>query len=148
MKISTKGIYALEAMIDLGLYSKENVESIKNIAVRRKISEKYLEQIISALKKAGLIKSTRGAGGGYQIAKELDEITVYEILEAVEKNLIPMECLYKETDCAIECDKCGTRGFWNCLWGSIESVVKEVSLDMLITQTKMYSGCSDIEYYI
>lgn len=148
MKVSTKGIYAIEAMVDLAMHSKDNVESIKNISERRSLSEKYLEQIIGSLRKAGLIISTRGAGGGYRLAASEKDITVLQILEAVESNLIPIECLYKEADCGIECEKCATRDFWNTLWGKIESVASSVTLEMLIKQSENYSDNTDIEYYI
>lgn len=148
MKVSTKGIYAIEAMVDLAINSKDKVESIKNIAERRNLSEKYLEQIIGALRKAGLIISTRGAGGGYQLATSEDKITVLQILEAVENNLMPIECLYKETDCGIECDKCATRVFWNSLWERIESIASSVTLAMLIKKSEEISDHNELEYYI
>lgn len=148
MKVSTKGIYAIEAMVDLAIYSKDNVESIKNIAERRSLSEKYLEQIIGALRKAGLIMSTRGAGGGYQLAMSEENITVQQILEAVENNLRPIECLYKESDCGIECDKCATRVFWNNLWGKIETVTSNVTLAKIVEESKKVNGNMELEYYI
>ena len=74
MKISTKGIYAIEAMTDLAIHSGENMESIKNIATRRQLSEKYLEQIVAALRKRKLILSTRGVNGGYKLAKNAESI--------------------------------------------------------------------------
>ncbi|BCN29802.1 RrF2 family transcriptional regulator [Anaeromicropila herbilytica] len=148
MKVSTKGIYAIEAMVDLAIHSKDSVESIKNIAERRNLSEKYLEQIIGALRKAGLILSTRGAGGGYQLARGTDQITVLQILEAVENNLKPIECLYKETDCGIVCTKCATREFWSDLWDNIEVVATEVTLELLVKESEKVNETTEVEYYI
>ena len=76
MKLSTKGRYGLRALIDLAQYSEEEPVSISCIAERQNLSERYLEQLMSLLKKAGLIKSIRGAGGGYVLAKDAGEISV------------------------------------------------------------------------
>lgn len=149
MKISTKGIYAIDAMVDLATHSRDdNIESIKDIAIRRKLSEKYLEQIVGALRRAGLIISIRGAGGGYKLAKATDQITILQILQAVENNLIPIECLYKKTDCGIDCDRCASRGFWNNMWRQIEQVVENVTLDDIIKEVDLYEKTAEIEYYI
>lgn len=149
MKISTKGIYAIESMVDLAIHSQSGVESMKNIAERRGISEKYLEQIIGALRKAGLIKSTRGAGGGYHLSRMPEEIKVIDILMAAESSLIPMECLYKKTDCGIDCDTCATRGFWNGMWKEIVNVAQNVSLfDLMVESKKDNEEQNPIEYYI
>ena len=92
MKISTKGIYALEAMIELASRN-ETCVSIRDIADARNCSVKYLEQIFKQLKKAQLLTSIRGKEGGYQIAKNPDEITAKDIILAVEEKLDPVVCL-------------------------------------------------------
>ena len=74
MKLSTKGRYGLRALIDLAQYSGEAPVSITSISARQELSERYLEQLMSMLKKAGLVKSIRGAGGGYVLAKDMGEI--------------------------------------------------------------------------
>ena len=74
MKLSTKGRYGLRALIDLARYSEEEPVSINNISVRQDISERYLEQLVALLKKAGLVKSIRGATGGYVLAKKAEEM--------------------------------------------------------------------------
>lgn len=88
MKLSTKGRYGLRAMIDLAIHSKEEAVSIASIAARQKISESYLEQLIPKLRKAGMIVSVRGAGGGYMLAKPAKEISVGDILRALEGSWI------------------------------------------------------------
>ena len=147
MKISTKGIYGIEAMLDLAIYSKGGVESLKNIAERRGISEKYLEQIIGALRKSDLVTSIRGAGGGYQMAKSPGEITVLEILQSVEKNLLPVECLEDKGECGNDAGKCAVRLFWRRIWEEIEGVGREVTLEDLMTEREKYIN-DTIEYYI
>lgn len=148
MKISTKGIYAIEVMTDLAIHSTDRVESIKNIAERRKLSEKYLEQIVSALKKAHLITSTRGAAGGYRLAKEPGEIHIYDILKATERNLVPMECLQTTTECGINCEKCATRGMWNEMWLAMKEVMDDVTLEQIVEASRQLEHENSIEYYI
>ena len=91
MKLSTKGRYGLRA-IDLAVYSEKESVSISCIAQRENISESYLEQLAGKLKKAGLIKSTRGAQGGYRLAKPAAEISVGDILRALEGELGAVDC--------------------------------------------------------
>lgn len=148
MKISTKGIYAIEMMTDLAIHSTDRVESIKNIAERRKLSEKYLEQIVSALKKAHLIESTRGASGGYRLAKSPDSIRIYDILAATERNLVPLECLQTPTECGINCEKCATRGMWSKMWLEMKEVMDEVTLEQIVEASRQLEHENSIEYYI
>lgn len=120
MKISTKGQYALEIMIDMAIYTDESTpESLKNIASRRGLSEKYLERIMKSLKNKGLINSARGAKGGYSLARPAEEITVLEVLEASEGRLSPVECLVEDVECGIAYEKCPTRCIWNDMWQEI-----------------------------
>lgn len=92
MKLSTKGRYGLRALIDLAQYSAEAPVSITSISARQDLSERYLEQLMSMLKKAGLVRSVRGAGGGYVLAKDMAEISVGDVLRALEGSLEPVEC--------------------------------------------------------
>ena len=80
MKLSTKGRYGLRAMVDLGIHSEQEPVSISSIAARQQISDRYLEQLIGKLKKAGLGSSVRGAQGGYQLARDPGEISAGDIL--------------------------------------------------------------------
>lgn len=133
MKISTKGIYALEVAVDLACYaSDERRESIRSIAARRDLSEKYLERIVSLLKKAGLVSSTRGASGGYCLARPASQITVLDVLMAAEGDLAPVECLVKSTDCGIACSACPTRGNWNQMWTLIKNAVKDTTIEDIL----------------
>ena len=115
MKISTKGRYGLRALIDIAQYSEIEPVSISSISARQDISERYLEQLMALLKKAGLIKSIRGAGGGYVLAKDVSEISVGDVLRALEGNLEPVECaaFHEEELCeaagAVSQNMCGRR---------------------------------------
>ena len=93
MKISTKGRYALRLMLDLAIHNTGEAVSLKDIAKRQGISDKYLEQIISVLNKAGFVKSIRGAQGGYLLKKKPEEYTVGMILKLTEGTLAPVGCV-------------------------------------------------------
>ena len=110
MKLSTKGRYGVKAMVDLAVrYGKEPV-SIKTISERQNISEYYLEQLFSTLRKSGLIKSVRGAMGGYVLGKAPEEIRIYDILEVLEGPIEISHCLDTESCDNIDC--CATRLVW------------------------------------
>lgn len=137
MKISTRGRYAVEIMADLAMYSdEENRVSLKSVADRRKLSEKYLERIIRELKANGLVSSERGAHGGYCLAKEAGAITIREVLTSVEGELAPVECLTKDTDCGIDCEYCPTRGTWNRIWKEILKVTESVTVEDIVEKIK------------
>lgn len=93
MKISTKGRYATRVMLDLALHNTGQCIKVKDIAARQGIFEKYLEQIISVLNKAGYVKSVRGAQGGYRLAKAPEEYTLGMILRLTEGSMAPVSCL-------------------------------------------------------
>ena len=129
MMISTKGRYGLRLMIDLAKEGGERPVPVKEIAKRQNISEKYLEQIISPLSKAGLVKSIRGAQGGYILAKSADEITAGEILRAEEGTIAPVECC--DTGCD-HSDGCVTFGLYKKIQDAVDSVVDSTTIaDML-----------------
>ena len=137
MKISTKGRYGLRALIDLAQYSEIEPVSINSIATRQGISERYLEQLMTLMKKAGLIKSIRGAGGGYVLAKEIEEISVGDILRALEGNLQPVECAaFSHEDSCEASGVCVTKYVWQRINESINKTVDEISLKQLVEESK------------
>ena len=132
MKISTKGRYALRLMLDLALHDNDAPVRIKDIAARHDISDKYLEQIISSLNKAGYVKSIRGPQGGYKLAKDTSGYTVGMILRLTEGSLAPVACLDDEVN---QCDRqetCATLKLWQQLDDAIKSVVDTVTLADLV----------------
>lgn len=133
MKISTKGRYALRIMIDLALNSSEKFISLKDIAVRQEISNKYLEQIIAMLNKAGYLETARGNNGGYKLAKKPSEYTVGDILRATEGDLTPIYCLVEEKDCTKK-ENCKTHTFWKGLDNVINEYVDSKTLEDLIKE--------------
>ena len=137
MKISTKGRYGLRALIDLAQYSEIEPVSISSIAARQGISERYLEQLMTLLKKAGLIKSIRGAAGGYVLAKPVEEISVGDVLRALEGSLEPVECAaYGGGDSCEASGGCVTKYVWQKINESINKTVDEISLKQLVEESK------------
>lgn len=126
MKLSTKGRYGVKAMVDLAIHFGDTPVSIKSIAERQNLSEFYLEQLFAPLRKAGLIKSIRGAQGGYVLNKLPSEITAADIIDVLEGPIEISTCIDKA-----ECDNvdvCPTRLLWEKIKYSIDDVIKSVTL--------------------
>lgn len=131
MKISTKGRYALRVMIDLALNSNERYITAKEISERQEISNKYLEQIIAMLNKAGYLETARGNTGGYKLARKTSEYVIGDILKATEGNLTPIDCLTEEGKCKRQ-EGCKTYFFWKGLDDVINEYVNSKTLEDLI----------------
>lgn len=137
LKISTKGRYGLRALIDVAQHSEVEPVSISGIASRQDISERYLEQLMALLKKAGLIKSIRGAGGGYVLAKPMEEISVGDVLRALEGNLEPVECAgFQEQDSCKAAGGCVTKYVWQRINDSINRTVDEINVRQLVEESR------------
>lgn len=132
MKISTKGRYALRLMLDLALNNTGEPVRIKDIAARQEISDKYLEQIISVLNKAGYVKSIRGPQGGYLLTREPEKYTVGMILRLTEGSLAPVPCLDDEVNTCERQDSCATLRLWQMLDAAVSDVVDRVTLADLV----------------
>ncbi len=131
MIISTKGRYALRIMLDLANHSGEKVK-LKDIASRQEISEKYMEQIIAVLNKAGYVRSTRGARGGYQLVKAPKEYAVGMILWLTEGSLAPVECLSENAlSCARE-KKCAAVELYQRIYDAVNDVIDTTTLQDLL----------------
>lgn len=131
MKISTKGRYALRVMIDIAINSNGKYISLKDIAERQEISNKYLERIISLLNKAGYLETARGYTGGYKLAKEPKEYLVGDILRATEGDLTPIYCLTEEGECNRQ-NNCKTYSFWKGLDDVINEYIDSKTLEDLL----------------
>ena len=138
MKLSTKGRYGLRAMIDLALHCEsEHAVSIQSIAERQQISESYLEQLVRRLRTAGLVKSVRGAGGGYQLARPADGISVGDILRALEGSIDAVTCGGTDHDGSCgQADLCVTRIVWERVNRAIEESVDSITLDQLVEESR------------
>ncbi len=133
MKISTKGRYALRLMLDLAINYTGEYISIKSIAARQEISEKYLEQIITQLNRAGFVRSVRGAQGGYMLAKAPAEYTVGMILRLMEGSLAPVSCLDGDETCD-RASRCVTQDVWLKIQEAVENVVDNITLADLVAR--------------
>lgn len=132
MKVSTKGRYALRMMIDLAQNNTGIPISLKDVASRQGISDKYLEQIISILNKAGYVKSIRGAQGGYLLRRSPSEYTVGMILRLTEGSLAPVSCVEgEEMECERQ-DACVTVLVWKRINDAINEVVDNITLQDLV----------------
>ena len=134
MRLSTKGRYGLRAVVDLAVYATDSAVSISSIAMRQGLSESYLEQLIAKLKRAGIVTSIRGTNGGYRLAKPTSQITVGDILRALEGKLCVVECPDSH-----ECDNydsCVTKYAWKRINDSINKVVDTMTLEEVIS-----NGC-------
>lgn len=132
MKISTKGRYALRLMIDLAINADDEYVKVREIAERQELSDKYLEQIITILGRAGFVKSTRGATGGYKLAKKPEEYTVGMILRLTEGELVPVTCLEGDVNECSRKDTCATLVVWERITKAVSDVVDNMTLADLV----------------
>lgn len=128
MKISTRGRYALRLMLDLAVYNTGEPISLKDVARRQQISEKYLEQIISLLNKAGFVRSVRGAQGGYMLKKDPAEYTVGMILRLTEGDLAPVSCVGSDSVACERRQECVTVRIWEQINDAVNQVVDGITL--------------------
>ena len=137
MSISTKGRYALRMMIEVGL-NPDRCTKIREVSARQQISDKYLEQIVTLLNRAGYVKSVRGAQGGYRLTMDPSEYTVGMILRQVEVTLSPVSCLEEDAEPCARASSCATLGLWKQLQDAVNSVVDQVTLADLIEEQRQH----------
>lgn len=137
MKLTTKGRYAVTAMLDLSLHGDSGPVSLADISARQEISLSYLEQLFSKLRRKGLVNSTRGPGGGYCIARDLHLVFVSEIIGAVNESVDATQCAGKE-NCHSH-GRCLTHDLWEGLSAQIEDFLSSVSLQDMIDQQRVRS---------
>lgn len=136
MKLSSRGRYGLRALIDLAVHSETESVSISSIAARQSLSEAYLEQLMAKLKKAGLVVSSRGAQGGYKLAKEAGEISVGDVLRALEGSLDAVQCAGLSEEGCQGAQVCVSKYVWQKINDSITRTVDEIKLDTLVEESK------------
>ena len=133
MKISTRGRYGLRALVELATCGEGACVPLRTIAQRHNMSEYYLEQLFGTLKKAGIVKSVRGAQGGYKLNQSPDNITVEDIIRTLEGSLYPVGCLEDENyECsAASCQNCNTRPVWEKLYTGVSETLSAIKLSDL-----------------
>lgn len=137
MRITTRGIYALRAMIDLASEKGAQPVALAKISTRQGISLYYLEQLFMKLRRAGLVKSVKGPGGGYLLAKWPQQITIKDILKAVDEPLSLIHCAEQDFDAATcrKTEQCGTRTLLLGLKNAITRLLASITLDSFVGDT-------------
>lgn len=143
MKLTTKGRYAVTAMLDLALHEEAGPIPLADISARQGISLSYLEQLFSRLRKRGLVTSTRGPGGGYSLARDLGGIAVADVMQAVDERVDSTAC-----GGAVDCQdnqRCLTHDLWTDLSSQIREFLEGVSLEELVSRqsTREVAGRQD-----
>lgn len=137
MKLSTKGRYGLRAMIDLALNSEDgNAVSIQSVSERQNISESYLEQLVRKLRTEGLVISVRGAGGGYELARPASQISVGDVLRALEGSIRAVSCGGEDESSCEQANLCVTKIVWDRVNKAIEEAVDTITIAQLVEESK------------
>jgi Rrf2 family protein len=131
MRLSKKAQYGTRAMLELALHYERGVVSLSHIAREQGISLKYLEQLIRPLKKAGMVKSLRGASGGYKLSRPPSHIYVGDIIRALEEPINPVECLDNSGWCE-RSGKCKARSVWGFLSRTIQDALDGITLHDIV----------------
>jgi Rrf2 family iron-sulfur cluster assembly transcriptional regulator len=132
MRLTTKGRYAVTAMVDLALHGDRGRVSLAEIAARHAISQSYLEQLFAALRRRGLVDGTRGPGGGYQLGRPRAEISVADVIDAVDESVDATRCGGKR-NCGGD-RGCLTHDLWEELSRQIRHYLSSVSLEAVVKQ--------------
>lgn len=136
MRLTTKGRYAVTAMLDLAINAQENPVSLADISERQDISLSYLEQLFAKLRRYKLVTSVRGPGGGYQLAKKTDHINIAEIVDAVNESVDARRCKGKSNGCNGG-DLCLTHYLWHDLSEQIHDFLKNITLADLVSKKEI-----------
>lgn len=144
MQISTKGRYALRAMVDLGLHMDRGPVLRKGIAERQEISSDYIGHLFAKLRKAGFVESIKGPGGGYVLARDADEIRVGDIIRAVEGPIALVQCVDPNPeDVCHRIDGCVTHLLWERLSKTIDEVLDSITLKDLCDQARRFEEAGE-----
>ena len=147
MRLSTKGRYGARAMLDLALNSNQGPVLLRDIARRQEVSEKYLEHSITTLRKAGLVRSIRGARGGYVLAKSPSQIRLSEIMEVLEGSMAPVECVDDPQVCQ-RAQLCVTRDIWAEIKEAVDKILESITLQDMVERQNRKRNSKAIMYDI
>ena len=140
MKISTKGRYALRLMVDLAEHRENGFIALKDVAKRKNISKKYLEQIVPVLNGAGLLITNRGNKGGYRLAKPPSEYTVGDILRITEGSIAPVSCLETEVNYCERKNCCQTLFVWEGLYKTVNEYLDGITVQDIVDRVNVLNG--------
>ncbi len=148
MKIPTKARYGVRVMVDIAMQRSASPVLLRDIARRQELSERYLEHVVTALRNAGLVKSIRGAKGGYLLGRDPSRITLYDIVEATIGPLDLVDCVVEPQGCP-RSGQCATRDVWEELSLALQNKLKELSLEELTArELELQAECGTPMYYI
>ena len=145
MRISAKGEYAIKAMLDLAMHPAAGLVPIQEIAARQSIPQRYLEQVLLSLKRAGLLTSRRGSSGGYHLARSPEDVTVGEVLRAVEGSSAPFEAVGRGRYAR---DGQDLVDLWNEIAGAVSGVVDRLTFGDLVARAAERRGAARPMYHI
>jgi len=131
MRLTTKGRFAVTAMIDIAMHGTKGPVTLAGVSERQKISLSYLEQLFGKLRRAGLVASVRGPGGGYRLARGADALSVADVITAVDEPIDTTKCGGRE-NCTDEGKRCMTHELWSNLNAHIFAYLRSVSLAQLV----------------
>ena len=134
MRLTTKGRFAVTAMLDLALHAQDGPVALANISTRQKISLSYLEQLFSKLRRGSLVESVRGPGGGYNLGRALDQLTVADIIKAVEEPIDSRQC--EGRDNCLGDRRCMTHDLWEDLNTTVLNYLAGVTLAQLVLKQR------------
>ena len=146
MKISTKGRYGLQILIDLATHDPEKPRMLKDIAESQQISEKYISRLVIDLRRAGLIRSVRGVKGGFHLAKLPEEITLLKVLETMEGPVSVVECVKSPEKCKRQM-LCPARSIWKKLNDDIRGLTSKITLDDILNAYRRQDAENGINDY-
>ncbi len=144
LKLSTRSRYGLLAIIDMAMHQEKGHVPLREIASRQNLSENYLEHLVGAMRRAGLIQSVRGPSGGYYLARTPAEISLGEIIRVLEGPIAPVECSHLDDENCFSNTDCFIRNFWEELRVEVNRVFDSKTLKDLMDRAKSFksiSGC-------
>jgi Rrf2 family protein len=147
MRVSTKGRYGLRVLLDIAVHQGEGVVALRDIAQRQAISQKYLWQVINPLKSAGILRATRGARGGYALARRPDEISVQDVVSILEGDTSVVACVGKPDTCERSAD-CTTREAWAEIEGKFNDAMRGITLGTLMERELARDKVAGASYVI
>lgn len=134
MRLTTKGQYAVRAMVNLATHGNEKPVTLKDISKDEGISLAYLEQLFGKLRRGGIVNSVRGPGGGYVFARSPKEVSVGDVISVVEEPLNPVECLDDNFKGCDKFDVCVTKNVWKVLGDKIREFLDSITIEDLSVQ--------------
>ena len=147
MRLSTKGRYGTRAMLELAMRYPKGPTLVKEVARTQEISAKYLDRIFASLKTGGLVKSVRGAKGGYVLASPPSQIKIGQIIQALEGSISPVECVDDPKFCS-RANLCVTRDLWRKMKELMDSILNSTTLEGLVEEQKKKNKLHKSMYYI